>query len=121
MLPKSPMPGVADPPWLRELKSWCNDVVRYLAEITLQGDGKSIRINGRTIISMGTANFSGVVYLYGKKFTGLNSDSDKPYVYVPLSGSPDPYESASAPPSPMPADTEIYTKSTTFGDIHVTK
>lgn len=49
-LPKERSIHSADPAWIRQLKEWCNDVVRALRVIrNLRGDEKYIRVEGSLI------------------------------------------------------------------------
>ncbi len=64
--------------------------------------------------------FSGVVYLSGLRFTGLDSDSTKPWVKVDVANSAV-TEQDGPPSNPFPPGEEWYEKGKTVGDIHVTR
>lgn len=85
-------------------------------------DGVRVRrgLNGGLeIIGPGSDSFSGTVYLAGQKYTGLNSDSNKPWVRVYTDGSSAPAEATGPPSDPFPDNEEWYAKSSTSGDIHI--
>ena len=90
-------------PLISELQQRIRDLERDLRVTRLAGGSKS---------------FSGTVYVNGKRYTGLSSDSSKPYVKVFLDGQA-PAEDAGPAPDPFPANVEYFRKDQTPGDIHV--
>jgi len=89
-----------------------------------QSDAIQTAINGkyqqRYIMGggAGRAAFNGVVYVYGRKYTNMNSTPSKPYIKVNLiNGIP---EQDSGPmPNPMPANEEWYVKDEESGSIRI--
>lgn len=93
-----------------------------LSEKVISGHGILIKQTngGKTISATGSGvTFSGVAYVRGVKFTGLNSTSNA-WVKVDIAAGTA-VEDAGPPPNPFPDGVEYYEKAQTAGDIHVTR
>ncbi len=105
--------------------TWLNMIARIWNNLTIVNyagvrSGEVIREptgrKWRLVIDIGVS-FTGIVYLNGRKYEGLNSDSTKPWVVVPLQGGV-PYQHEGPAPVDM-GNNEWYLKANTSGDIHV--
>ncbi len=100
-----------------ELYGWQQsfDIDEYvLVDSTMQKVPQAI---GGTLLSATATKFTGTAYVSGRKITGLNSNSDYPWVRVFLDTATA-EEHAGPAPSPFPANEEWYEKANHAGDIH---
>ena len=98
---------VGDEDWY--LRLYYDDVGSYDGSFAYWGKGDDI-----------SASFTGVAYVGGTIITGLDSNSDYPWVKIDVEAITA-TEMAGPAPAPFPANEEWYEKSKTAGDIHVTR
>jgi len=97
-----------------------NNIGREINKLSMSQDLSKTPTGYRYAGAGVDASFSGTAYVSGRRTTGLNSDSDKPWVKVDVSlGTA--VEADGPPSNPFPANEEWYEKANTYGDIHVTR
>jgi len=93
---------------------WCCLIMREFPLIDLTGFDPA---------ASASVAFSGKAYISGQPFTGLNSDTSKPYVKCTLNGGggglPSAEESAGPMPSSFGPSEEWYEKAEISGSIHI--
>ena len=103
-------------------KTWLEKTGRMLNNISIEGAESSVSTRGIRIQVTPGNRFSGTAYVSGTKYTGLKSDSDKPYVKIDLTANPVTVTEETGPPAdPFPDGEEWYPKATTSGDIHLSR